>query len=107
MSLWVQLAGRSTTDRLCPPVRTNGLFSRFMRGRAVLNFWRWINGARAYAGRLAQYRRYMVNHEVGHALGHGHLGCPGSGRAAPVMMQQTKGVAPCKPNPWPLAEERA
>jgi len=39
-------------------------------------------------------------------FGHGHSWCTGGGRRAPVMMQQTKGVAPCRANPWPLAWER-
>ena len=39
----------------------------------------------------------MVNHEVGHTFGHGHVGCPAGGEPAPVMMQQTEGVAPCAP----------
>ncbi|GAB2856929.1 hypothetical protein GCM10027026_03490 [Myroides odoratimimus subsp. xuanwuensis] len=67
----------------------------------VLNAWRWVNGATGYENKLKDYRRYLVNHEVGHALGYPHVACPGSGRSAPVMMQQTKGLAGCKPNPWP------
>jgi hypothetical protein len=47
----------------------------------------------------------VVNHETGHWLGHGHLGCGGAGRLAPVMMQQSKGLDGCKHNPWPLASE--
>jgi hypothetical protein len=76
-----------------------------MGGRAVLNRWRWRVGAAAYS-RVERYRVYLVNHEVGHLLGHHHLGCPASGARAPVMMQQTKGVAPCRPNPWPRGYER-
>ena len=101
VALRVVLASPRTTDRLCRPLRTGGIFSCFQRGRAVINVSRWQGGARAYGGDLASYRLYVVNHEVGHAFGHGHRSCPGAGRPAPTMMQQTKGVGSCRPNPWP------
>ena len=102
----VALASPRTTDRLCAPLPTNGVFSCVSGERAVVNLFRWRRGAASYRHRLAGYRAYVVNHEVGHILGRSHAGCPGSGRRAPVMLQQTKGVAPCRPNPWPLASER-
>ena len=97
----VALASPRTTDRLCSPLRTNGYYSCANSGRAVLNLARWVTGAPSYAGRLTEYRQYLVNHEVGHTLGRGHERCPGPGRPAPVMLQQTKGLAGCARNSWP------
>ena len=51
------------------------------------------------------YRHLVVNHETGHWLGHGHRGCPGPGRLAPVMMTQSKGLDGCRFNPWPTRGE--
>jgi hypothetical protein len=101
----VSLASAELTDRLCAPLRTNGTYSCAEAGRAVLNVTRWLSGAEAYRGRLDAYREYLVNHEVGHLLGRGHVACPGAGERAPVMVQQTKGVAPCVANSWPLRWE--
>ena len=98
----VVLASPALTDELCAPLRTGGRYSCYQGERAVINAMRWLTGAEAYAGRLEDYRHYVVNHEVGHALGHGHAGCPGRGEPAPVMMQQTKGVGACTPSAWPF-----
>ena len=102
VDLRVTLASPGLTDYLCAPLLTNGIFSCAQGGRAVLNAERWLHGAAAYGNDLRRYRIYMVNHEVGHLLGRGHASCPAAGARAPVMMQQTKGVAPCRPNAWPL-----
>ena len=108
VSFRVTLASPGLTDRLCAPLVTAGIYSCHQDGRAVLNFWRWTKGAPSYKGALVSYRRYMVNHEVGHALGYSsHGSCPAPGARAPVMMQQTKGTEGCKPHPWPLPAERA
>ena len=104
----VTLAKPSTTDELCAPLATNGIYSCWNGYRAVINSMRWMRGAEPYKWDkfLIKYRRYLINHEVGHALGHGHRYCPARGAEAPVMMQQTKGVRPCSRNWWPLYNER-
>lgn len=75
---------------------------------AIINQTRWLNGSdswNAAGGSLRDYRNMVVNHEVGHWLGHGHEFCSGAGQLAPVMQQQTIDMQGCKPNPWPLANE--
>ena len=106
VSFRVVLATPSTVNRLCAPLITGGIYSCGMYGRAVLNLLRWRHGAPAFHGDMTKYRRYLVNHEVGHLLGHSHTSCHASGARAPVMMQQTKGVGSCRANGWPLAWER-
>ena len=102
----VVLAAPATVDRLCHPLLTHGALSCATGSRAVLNVLRWRRGAPAFRGKVALYRHYLVNHEVGHVLGHGHASCPASGAPAPVMMQQTLGVGACRPNGRPLPGER-
>lgn len=97
----VVLASPRVTDRLCRPLTTAGIYSCFQGDRSVINYLRWRTGAESYGTDVTAYRQYVVLHEVGHALGHDHVGCPGPGRPAPTMMQQTKGVGACRPNPWP------
>jgi hypothetical protein len=76
--------------------------------RTMINAYRWAQGAATYGpDRMLEYRQMLINHEVGHRLGHSHVGCPKEGALAPVMMQQTKflsldGGPTCKPNAWPF-----
>ena len=98
----VILASPDTVDALCRPVRTGGEFSCARLDRVVINAWRWTEGAESFGGDLVNYRRYLINHEVGHFLGHGHAYCSNDGDPAPVMMQQTKTVGECAPNAWPF-----
>ena len=99
----VTLATPPTTDRLCAPLDTAGWLDCWNGSRAVINSDRWLYGAASYGRDLTAYRHEVVNHEVGHGLGHGHLFCPGPGRKAPVMQQQTISLQGCRANPWPAA----
>lgn len=74
----------------------------------IINQTRWLNASPAWnaVGRSRRdYRHMVVNHETGHWLGKGHARCPGKGRLAPVMMQQSKGTQGCRFNPWPTLGE--
>ncbi|MDP9867815.1 MULTISPECIES: DUF3152 domain-containing protein [Streptosporangium] len=97
----VSLSSPAMTDRRCRPLITMGMLSCWNGGRAVINAVRWNSGVRGYGRDVASYREYVINHEVGHGLGHGHEPCPGPGRRAPVMLQQTKSLYGCRPNAWP------
>jgi len=70
-----------------------------------LNVGRWLNGAPASKLDLYKYRDYMINHEVGHALGRLHAECPCNGCPAPIMMQHTITIGECSPNNMPLLNE--
>lgn len=85
----------------------SALYSCRVGRNVIINVDRWRTGTRAFPGSLAQYRQMVVNHETGHWLGLGHASCPGRGRPAPVMQQQSKGMQGCVPNAWPLDHELA
>jgi len=75
-----------------------------------INENRWNGATSAWndaGGSLRDYRHMVVNHEVGHFLGHGHYNCGGQGHLAPVMQQQSISLEGCDFNPWPLAFEIA
>jgi hypothetical protein len=87
--------------------------------RVFINEARWVRGAVPFQGDIGSYRQYLVNHEVGHAIGYGkHEPCGQDGALAPVMMQQTFSTSndddakfdpesvkadgkTCRFNPWP------
>ncbi|MFI2089636.1 DUF3152 domain-containing protein [Streptomyces rishiriensis] len=72
--------------------------------RVMINAYRWAQGSKTFGDEMYAYRQMLINHEVGHRLGFGHVTCDKDGELAPVMQQQTKfldhdGIH-CLPNPW-------
>ena len=75
----------------------------------LINDDRWLGGSASYnelGVSLANYRTMVINHEVGHFLGHDHISqCETGTGVAPVMLQQSTGLRGCSPNSWPLPSE--
>ncbi len=119
-ALRISLTSQLTTRRLCGfRIPFDASCWKPEDHRAVISNARWVRGAVAFQGNVVQYEQYVVNHEVGHGLGFPHMAGEATGRLAPVMMQQTWGVADdylaalgtdhvtadglvCEPNAWPF-----
>jgi hypothetical protein len=104
----VRLTTPDTVDKICGAagLATAGYSSCRTGEFVVVNLARWELAVPDYRGDIALYRRYVINHEVGHRLGFGHELCPGNGRLAPIMQQQTYGLNGCTPNGWPFVGGR-
>lgn len=76
----------------------------------IINDLRWREGTEASRNaemNTRDYQHMVVNHEVGHWLGHyaHETSCPNGG-PAPVMLQQSTGLRGCDSfNAWPLESE--
>jgi hypothetical protein len=99
----VVLAEGPEVDALCLPLRTGGTVSCQNGPIVALNADRWRHAVDHWDRTLADYRGYLVNHEVGHLIGQRHPlpRCPIPGRPAGVMEQQTGSLRGCTGNPWP------
>ncbi|MEU3708899.1 DUF3152 domain-containing protein [Streptomyces catenulae] len=107
----ITLASPGTTDEWCAKSgldtsEDNVSCDSAATPRVMINAYRWAQGAKTYGpDKMYAYRQMLINHEVGHRLGHNHEVCSRSGALAPVMMQQTKFLttdgATCRPNSWP------
>lgn len=102
------------TVTLTPQAVMNDMFPDFKNERLsvcnmetleiAINEQRWL---REYDDdrselQLPAYRAYVIQHEVGHAIGHGrHQSCKAPGERTPIMLQQTKGTQGCTPYPFP------
>ncbi|OFT82418.1 hypothetical protein HMPREF3101_07565 [Corynebacterium sp. HMSC29G08] len=122
-TLRIRLASVNTTRELCGGelgLETSCRTRITGEDTVVINESRWVRGAAPFQGDLGSYRQYVINHEVGHALGFAHHEqCPADGALAPVMMQQTLSLNnaqlrsfdpgevyednddTCRYNPWP------
>ena len=100
----VRLATPDTVDKICGAagLQTGGYVSCRTGEFVMINLARWELAVPDYKGDISLYRRYVINHEVGHRLGHGHEACPGKGKLAPIMQQQTYGLNGCVANGWPF-----
>lgn len=95
---WCRKSGLDTTEDnvSCDSAATE---------RVMINAYRWAQGSATFGpDKLYSYRQMLINHEVGHRLGHNHASCRTKGALAPVMQQQTKTLnldgIKCRPNPW-------
>jgi len=97
----------------------NPVYGHERQARVFINEARWVRGAVPFEGDVGSYRQYVINHEVGHAIGYvRHAPCDQQGGLAPVMMQQTFSTSnddaakfdpdvvkadgkTCRFNPWP------
>ncbi|WP_348774956.1 DUF3152 domain-containing protein [Verrucosispora sp. WMMD1129] len=111
----VYLATAGTAGRMCAAggvdIRVGGRPYTSCRapGKVIINLDRWRLSVPHFVEAdvpLSLYRTYVVNHEVGHELGNRHERCPGRGKPAPVMMQQTLFLKGCVANPWPYLDGR-
>ncbi|MDW6064268.1 DUF3152 domain-containing protein [Streptomyces sp. FXJ1.4098] len=99
----VRVATASTVDDICAQygLDTGGEVNCNVGDNVMVNLKRWMLATPVYAQHVDDYRALIINHEVGHFLGHNHVTCSGQGAPAPVMMQQIKGMHGCIRNVWP------
>jgi len=100
----IVIAAPTTVDRQCLPLHTESTVSCAKNGYISINLTRWEVAVEHWDGSLEDYRRYVVNHEMGHYLAELHEGCPSPGSPAPIMMQQTYFLKGCVGNAWPYPE---
>tara|TARA_B110000008_G_C16722957_1_gene465536 strand:- start:212 stop:685 length:474 start_codon:yes stop_codon:yes gene_type:complete len=87
--IWKELEGLSITDSRNPNIK-----------KIYMNNDNWDKPPeQSIFSDLVLYRQYLVQHEVGHALGENHPSEILNDRFCHPMVQQSK-KHDCKPNPW-------
>ncbi|MBR3164277.1 DUF3152 domain-containing protein [Candidatus Saccharibacteria bacterium] len=80
-----------------------------VKSDVLINDDRWMGGSDSYnqlGVKVAEYRQMVINHEVGHFLGHDHIAkCEIENGTAPIMLQQSTGLRGCQPGVWPMPNE--
>lgn len=102
----IVLAQASAVPSFGPPCDTE--FNCRVGKFVVVNETRWLQGTIPWnnsGGSLPNYQHLIINHELGHWLGHDHPPCPAAAEAAPVMMQQSLDLGGCNFNAWPRDDE--
>jgi hypothetical protein len=74
------------------PVRLSVTFFSKRPIEIMIDADNFINGVPISKLGKKEYRKYVINHETGHALGLTHLPCNDKSKICPVMYQMTKGV---------------
>ena len=102
----LSIATPPTADALCAPLETASMWNCRSGENVVLNSDRWTYGSPTFSS-LDAYHIYVINHEVGHFLGHEHEYCAGAGLKAPTMAQQSRTRdGGCTENGWPTEDNQ-
>jgi len=114
--LKIYIRDGDATNKIC---RMQGLSCTIFNANGdpiniIINYDNWMGGSKSKLP-IDDYRKYVINHEVGHWLGLEHSKCPleecrkrgikDSECPASIMQQMSKGldhIAPCKESCTPL-----
>lgn len=98
------ILGKDEVNKYCTEAISQGYYSCTIGNAVYINADRWFNGDESFikrGGTVNDYRIYLLNRQLGLALGMPEAKCAGPGKLSPVMESQTKSDSPCKANGWP------
>ncbi|MCQ2570912.1 MAG: DUF3152 domain-containing protein [Candidatus Saccharibacteria bacterium] len=106
--LHMVLASPSEVKKASPSVCSSEL-SCHVNETIYINDDRWNGASEAYRGlgvSVPNYQTMVVNHEVGHFLGHNHMSsCGVSSGVGSIMIDKAANLGTCLPTYWPLPNE--